>query len=165
MLDPELDESILDLGFVRSLQLRSDHAIVTLQLPTSWCAMNFAYIMAEDVRQALLAMDGIRHVTVRLGDHCAAAEIEAAVNNGRPFSAAFPGTGGTDLSSLRINFLRKGFLVRQERLLRELRAAGCSPAAICTLRIGDISVRYGVGRPCSRTAPLSRTSCRTRPRL
>jgi hypothetical protein len=131
--------------------------------------MNFAYIMAEDVRQALLAMDGIRHVTVRLGDHCAAAEIEAAVNNGRPFSAAFPGTGGADLSSLRINFLRKGFLVRQERLLRELRAAGCSPAAICSLRIGDMSVRDGVavaalhrylerraelGLDCRLTAPL-----------
>ena len=26
VLDPELDESILDLGFVRSLQLRSGHA-------------------------------------------------------------------------------------------------------------------------------------------
>jgi metal-sulfur cluster biosynthetic enzyme len=30
VLDPELDESILDLGFVRSLQLRSGHAHVAL---------------------------------------------------------------------------------------------------------------------------------------
>ena len=50
VLDPELDESILDLGFVRSLQLRSGHASVALRLPTSWCAVNFAYLMAEDVR-------------------------------------------------------------------------------------------------------------------
>jgi hypothetical protein len=40
-------------------------------------------------------------VTVSLGDHCAAAEIKAAVNNGRPFA--------------------KGFLGRQERLLRRPR--------------------------------------------
>jgi len=35
VLDPELGESILDLGFVRSLELRSGHADVALRLPTS----------------------------------------------------------------------------------------------------------------------------------
>jgi metal-sulfur cluster biosynthetic enzyme len=140
VLDPELDESILDLGFVRSLQLRSGHAEVALRLPTSWCAVNFAYLMAEDVRRALLSVEGIRQVAVRLGDHCAAAEIEAAVNDGRPFSEAFPDEGAGSLAALRLTFLRKGFLSRQERLLRELRGAGCSPAAICALRLGEVSV-------------------------
>src|SRR5229473_1945054 len=68
VLDPELDESILDLGFVRSLQLRSGHASVALRLPASWCAVNFAYMMADDVRRALLNVEGIRQVTVRLGE-------------------------------------------------------------------------------------------------
>src|SRR5262252_1157593 len=75
VLDPELDEPILDLGFVRGLRLRSGHAEVALRLPTSWCAVNFAFLMAEDVRHALLAVEGIRWVTVSLGDHCAANEI------------------------------------------------------------------------------------------
>src|SRR5882757_9277408 len=105
VLDPELDESILDLGFVRSLQLRSGHASVALRLPTSWCAVNFAYLMAEDIRRALLMVEA-----VRLGDHCAAEEIEAAVNDGRPFSDAFPGEGAGSLAALRLTFLRKGFL-------------------------------------------------------
>jgi ribosomal protein S18 acetylase RimI-like enzyme len=35
VLDLELDESILDLGFVRSLELRFGHTSVTLRLPTS----------------------------------------------------------------------------------------------------------------------------------
>jgi hypothetical protein len=35
VLDPELGESILDLGVVRSLELRSGHADVALRLPTS----------------------------------------------------------------------------------------------------------------------------------
>src|SRR5258708_39285109 len=113
VLDPELDESILDLGFVRSLQLCSGHANVALRLPTSWCAVNFAYLMAEDVRCALLGVEGIRRVTVRLGDHCAAEEIEAAVNDGRPFAEAFPGEGAGSLAALRLTFLRKGFLGRQ----------------------------------------------------
>ncbi len=140
VLDPELDEPILDLGFVRFLRLRSGHASVDLRLPTSWCAVNFAYLMAEDVRRALLAVEGVRQATVRLGDHCAAAEIEAAVNEGRPFAEAFPGEGAGSLTALRLTFLRKGFFSRQERLLRELRGAGCSPATICALRLGELSM-------------------------
>lgn len=143
VLDPELDAPILDLGFVRSLRLRSGHASVALRLPTSWCAVNFAYLMAEDVRHALLTVEGVRQVTVRLGDHCAAAEIEAAVNDGQAFAKAFPGEGAGSLAALRLTFQRKGFLGRQERLLRELRDAGFSPAATCALRLGDVSVQDG----------------------
>jgi metal-sulfur cluster biosynthetic enzyme len=141
VLDPELDESILDLGFVRSLQLRSGHAKVAVQLPTSWCAVNFAYLMAEDIRRALLTVEGICQVTVELGDHCAAEQIEAAVNDGRPFADAFPGEGAGSLAALRLTFLRKGFLGRQQRLLQELREAGCSPESICALRLGDVSIQ------------------------
>jgi metal-sulfur cluster biosynthetic enzyme len=65
VLDPELDEPILDLGFVRSFELHSGHASVELRLPTSWCAMNFAYLMAEDVRRALLTVEKLGRVTVR----------------------------------------------------------------------------------------------------
>jgi metal-sulfur cluster biosynthetic enzyme len=140
VLDPELDESILDLGFVRSLRLSAGHAEVALQLPTSWCAVNFAYLMAEDVRKALLSLDGIRQVSVGLGDHCAAREIEAAVNAGRSFAEAFPGQGSGSLAALRLNFLRKGFLIRQQRLLQELRAADCAPETICALRLGEIEI-------------------------
>jgi metal-sulfur cluster biosynthetic enzyme len=73
VLDPELDESILDLGFVRSLQLRSGHASVALRLPTSWCAVNFAYLMAEDIRGALLMVEGV--LPGMLAAHARAAEI------------------------------------------------------------------------------------------
>jgi metal-sulfur cluster biosynthetic enzyme len=139
VLDPELDESILDLGFVRSLRLRSGHASIALQLPTNWCAVNFAYLMAEDVRQALLTMDGVSAVSVSLGDHCAAAEIETAVNAGRPFAEAFSGEGAGSLAILRLTFQRKGFISRQERLLRDLLAAGCAPPTICALRLGEVS--------------------------
>ena len=40
VLDPELGESIVDLGFVRSLELHSGHADVALRLrhaPAHWC--------------------------------------------------------------------------------------------------------------------------------
>jgi metal-sulfur cluster biosynthetic enzyme len=150
VLDPELDEPILQLGFVSSLQVRDGQAVVALQLPTSWCAVNFAYLMAEDVRNALITIPGIDNVTVRLGDHCAATEIEAAVNSRKTFAEAFPGEGFGSLASLRVVFLRKGFLGRQERLLRELRAAGFSPADICALRVSDVSVKSDVGETSRR---------------
>jgi metal-sulfur cluster biosynthetic enzyme len=141
VLDPELDEPILDLGFVRSFELHSGHASIELRLPTSWCAVNFAYLMAQDVRRALLTVEEISQVTVSLGDHCAAAEIEAAVNGGLSFAEAFPGEAAGSLEALRHTFLRKGFLSRQERLLKGLRDAGRSLATICTLRLGDVSTR------------------------
>jgi metal-sulfur cluster biosynthetic enzyme len=140
VLDPELDEAILDLGFVRSVQLRAGHASVALQLPTSWCAVNFAFMMAQDVRGALLAVEGVREVTVRLGDHCAAEEIEAAVNRSAPFAAAFADAGCESLEALRRNFLRKGFLARQQRLLHALHAAGWSFTAIAALRLEDVAI-------------------------
>jgi metal-sulfur cluster biosynthetic enzyme len=144
VLDPELDEPILALGFVRALALHAGHATVVLQLPTSWCAVNFAYLMAQDVRDALLMAEGVDRVTVRLGDHCAAAEIESAVNGGEPFAAAFPGEGGGDLAGLRRIFLRKGFLARQERLVHALRDAGRPFAVIAALRLDDVSVAADV---------------------
>jgi metal-sulfur cluster biosynthetic enzyme len=143
VLDPELDQSILDLGFVRRLRLDGGRAEIELQLPTSWCAVNFAYLMAEDVRRALLGMADIHAVTVRLGDHCAAGAIEAAVNAARPFAEAFSGEGGGSLEALRLTFLRKGFVIRQERLLHELRVAGVLPAAVCGLRLGELTTANG----------------------
>jgi metal-sulfur cluster biosynthetic enzyme len=139
VLDPELDEPALALGFIQSVRIEDGHAAVALSLPTSWCAVNFAFAMAADLRAALLAVDGIRRVTVSLGAHCAAGEIEAAVNSGLSFAAAFPDDSGAGLAALRMTFLRKGFLVRQERLLRALRGSGLNAAAIGALRIGDAS--------------------------
>ena len=165
VLDPELDEPILELGFLQSLRVSDGLATVTLQLPTGWCAINFAFAMAEDLRAALLAVDGINRVTVRLGDHSSAEEIEAAVNSGKPFAEAFAGEAATGLVALRAGFLTKGFLVRQERLLRELRAAGLSAAAISALHVGDapaeadslrryLERRAELGIDCSPTAAL-----------
>ncbi|MCW2492268.1 MAG: metal-sulfur cluster biosynthetic enzyme, partial [Frankiales bacterium] len=46
--DPELDESIVDLGFVRQTSVVDGHAEVRLRLPTYFCAPNFAYLMVAD---------------------------------------------------------------------------------------------------------------------
>ena len=145
VLDPELDEPVLQLGFIESLHVQGGHATVAIHMPTSWCAANFAYMMAEDIRRELLAVESIHAVTIRLGDHFAASEIETGVNAGIPFAEAFAAEGGGHLATLRATFLRKGFLSRQERFLRGLKEAGLTAADICALRIGDLSF---VGDAC-----------------
>ena len=145
VLDPELDESVLHLGFIESLHVHEGQATVALHMPTSWCAANFVYMMAEDIRHALLTVESIHAVTIRVGEHFAAPTIETAVNAGTPFAEAFAAEGGGDVASLRETFLWKGFLSRQERFLRGLKDAGLTAADICALRIGDLSF---VGDAC-----------------
>jgi metal-sulfur cluster biosynthetic enzyme len=145
VLDPELDEPVLQLGFIESLHVQGGHATVAIHMPTSWCAVNFVYMMAEDIRHALLAVESIHAVTIHVGDHFAAPAIETGVNAGTPFAEAFAAEGGGDLATLRETFLRKGFTSRQERLLRDLKDAGLTAADICALRIGDLSF---VGDAC-----------------
>ena len=46
-------------------------------------------MMADDIRHALLTVEGLHHVTVRLRDHFAAEAIETAVNAGKPLQRPF----------------------------------------------------------------------------
>jgi len=146
VLDPELDESILELGFVERLQFEDGHLKVELWLPTKWCSPNFAYMMAEDIRLALLNVERMRHVSVFLKDHFAAERIEAAVNAGKSFRDAFPEEALGDLHELRLYFLQKGFLKRQERLLRSLLQVGLSFGEIAKLHVGDLKIQEEVCR-------------------
>jgi metal-sulfur cluster biosynthetic enzyme len=143
VLDPELDESILKLGFVKSIRAENADLTVELQLPTHWCAPNFAYIMAFDTRRELMRVDGVQGVTIRLLDHFASDAIESAVNAGQTFVEAFPEGGSDNLEEIRDLFLRKGYTKRQEGLLRQLMDVGLSLEDISTLRIGDIHFSNG----------------------
>ena len=60
VVDPELDEPITELGFVRSLVITGENVKVHLRLPTSFCAPNFAYLMASDAKDVLVKLDWTR---------------------------------------------------------------------------------------------------------
>src|SRR5262249_26283347 len=87
--DPELDESLVDLGFVDGVRSEGDSVEVALRLPTFWCAPNFAYLMAHDARQAALGVPGVREVRVVLKDHMYADEITSGVSCGESFGGVF----------------------------------------------------------------------------
>ena len=119
--DPELDEPITALQFVASCEVADDGAVsVRLRLPTPQCAPNFAFLMAADARDAVLAVPGVGAVSVVLEDHYTGAEINAAVGRGETFSDAFPGETQGELDALRALFQRKALVARQAALFSQV---------------------------------------------
>ncbi|HET9074935.1 MAG TPA: iron-sulfur cluster assembly protein [Solirubrobacteraceae bacterium] len=140
VIDPELDESITALRFVREV-LANGHGDVEvrLRLPTPQCAPNFAFLMGADARRVVAAVPGVRSVTVRLEDHYTGEEINQALSRGQGFSAAFPGESADDgLETLRAIFTRKALIGRQSTLCEQLLGEGWSPEEIVASRLGDL---------------------------
>lgn len=148
VLDPELDEPLVALGFIDSVQLDGPDVTVVFKLPTFWCSPNFAYLMAGDLRTRIRALPGVRTARVTLLDHCTQDEVTNGVNRGQTFAEAFAGeiTGDEDLEELRHTFLRKGFLMRQDALLRQMLKAGLDEATILALQRKDVTVDESADR-------------------
>ncbi|MGW6444054.1 iron-sulfur cluster assembly protein [Lentzea sp. NPDC055074] len=118
VMDPELDEPITTLGFVRSVELDGDVLTVHLRLPTAFCAPNFAYLMASDAKDVLRGL--ARHVLVVLDDH----HDSDVINRGVAADAGFVGTYGDEasreLEDLRLTFQRKAHAAAMERAVRSV---------------------------------------------
>ncbi len=138
--DPELDESVAEMGFVESVELGANgHVRIGLRLPTFWCAPNFAFLMAHDMREAVESLGWVRRAEIELRDHCHAEEINRGVGGGLSFAETFPGQATAELDDLRATFRRKAYLGRQEVLLRRLVAEDFTPAQLCAMRIGELT--------------------------
>ena len=135
--DPELDEPVTDLGFVEGVSVGADGAVaIDFRLPTFWCAANFAYMMAEDMRDAVAALPWVTGVVPRLQAHMCAEQVNRGVAEGLAFGAAFGEPGEDDsLADLRTTFLRKAFQGRQEALLRALLAQGFDKSALAAMTV------------------------------
>ena len=131
VIDPELDEPITDLGFVHSVMVTPGttgasaatggyYVEVHLRLPTSFCAPNFAYLMASDAKDVLTELDWTRDVVVELDDH----HDSDIINRGLAADAGYRGTfrheAEQDLDELRATFQRKAHTAATERCLTAL---------------------------------------------
>ncbi len=140
VIDPELDEPITDLGFVRSVRFTDDGLEVHLRLPTSFCAPNFAYLMASDAKDVLTALPEAGHVVVELDDH----HDSAIINGGLAADAGYLGTfrheAESDLDELRATFQRKAHTAAMERALTALlRArADIQEQDVASVVLGDL---------------------------
>lgn len=138
--DPELDESIVAMGFVEQAEVAEDGAVaVAFRLPTYWCSPNFAYLMLDGIRRELDALSWRPRYRVTLLDHMLDAEINAGVAAGRSFGAIVDALAPDgDIVTLRATFARKAFQRRQEAVLLALRAQGLGDAAILALSDAEL---------------------------
>lgn len=137
--DPELDESVTDLGFVKEVRIDDNDAVsVQFQLPTYWCAANFAFLMAHDMQEAVRELPWVKHLHVELLDHFYANRINAGLARSASFQDTCGSEASQELDELRALFRRKAFQARQERLLSHLRQLRYSPERLCSLSIDEL---------------------------
>ena len=155
--DPELDQSLVELGFVAGVDVDAQRVKVRLRLPTYFCAPNFAFLMVTDARAAVEALPGVQHACIELEDHFTADEINAAVSRDAGFVDAFPDHASDELDELRTLFRRKALMARQGRL-----CDGLSASAIAAMRLGELEgadadrcreLRHELGIDASPDAP------------
>ena len=136
--DPELDEPVTDLEFVTRADVDADNRVhIAFRLPTYWCAANFSFLMADDMRVAVKQLPWVSAVSVVLGDHMYADKINAGLAQGLSFQQTFGSEADGDLGDVRRTFLVKAFQRRQAALLAHLMAAGCEADALVKLTLGD----------------------------
>jgi metal-sulfur cluster biosynthetic enzyme len=117
--DPEIDESVTKLEFITRVEVEADHRVrIEFRLPTYWCAPNFAFLMASDMRDAVEELPWVEEASVELLDHFSATLINRSVALKQDFRDAFPGETDGDLSQIRRAFLGKSYQRRQELLMR-----------------------------------------------
>ena len=137
--DPELDEAVTDLGFIASVEVDLlDHVHIQFRLPTYWCAANFAFMMADDMRAAVKALPWVRGVSVVLGEHMYADKINNGIAQGLSFQETFGHEAAGDLGVVRRTFLLKAFQRRQEALLNFLLAQGYTPEQLVTMILAEL---------------------------
>jgi metal-sulfur cluster biosynthetic enzyme len=139
VVDPELDEPITDLGFVRSVDIDDIGVTVHLRLPTSFCSPNFAYLMASDAVDALRAVEDVGRVQVLLDDH----HDSDKINVGLAADAGYRGTFGIEaedsLDELRLTFQRKAHAAAVERCIEALlKTTSLAVSDIYRLRLRNI---------------------------
>lgn len=149
--DPELDEPVTELGFVTDIVAGAGGDVaVGVRLPTYWCAANFAFMMADDMRRAVAALPWVRTVRVMLDEHMYADRINDGLARGADFRGTFGEDAAGDLEALRRTFLVKAFQRRQQALLEALLARGVSAQTLAALDIaglrrlepGPLTARY-----------------------
>jgi metal-sulfur cluster biosynthetic enzyme len=137
--DPELDEPVTDLEFVTRADVDAEDRVhIEFRLPTYWCAANFSFLMADDMRMAVRQLPWVSGVNVVLGEHMYADKINAGLAQGLSFRETFGSEADGDLDDLRRIFLVKAFQRRQAALLAHLMAAGYEAEALVRLTLSEL---------------------------
>jgi metal-sulfur cluster biosynthetic enzyme len=148
--DPELDEPVTALEFVTRADVDANNCVhIEFRLPTYWCAANFSFLMADDMRSAVKELPWVADVSIVLGEHMYADKINAGLARGLSFQETFGAEADGDLDELRRTFLLKAFQRRQAALLAHLIEAGREAAGLVEMTLGEL-VGLGVNEEGAR---------------
>lgn len=157
--DPELDNDVVSLDFVASLEVDENRvAHVRLRLPTYFCAPNFAFLMVADAWDAVSTVDGLRDVDVELIDHFASDAINRGVAARAGFVQSMAGTevgeAVDELDSLRRQFTERALMAGTDLVVRPLVKQGRTPEELAAMTLGDAPASADLTRLRSRRREL-----------
>jgi hypothetical protein len=127
------------LNFVVKVEVDPENRVhIEFRLPTYWCAANFSFLMADDMRRAVGTLDWVKGVSVVLGEHMYADQINAGLAKGLSFQETFGAEADGSLDDLRRTFLVKAFQRRQAALLNHLARIGHPPETVVSLTLTEL---------------------------
>ncbi|MCB1483674.1 MAG: DUF59 domain-containing protein [Hyphomicrobiaceae bacterium] len=140
VVDPELDEPVTDMKFISSVDVDDEDVVhVGFRLPTYWCAANFAFMMAEDMRSAIKALPWVKEARIVLADHMYADKINAGISQGHSFAETFGSEANGNLEEVRHTFLVKAYQRRQEALLQHLLKIGLPISYLASMSMRELA--------------------------
>src|SRR3989454_3980611 len=138
--DPELDEPITELGFVKNLSVSEDGRVsVDLVTSTFWCSPNFVYLMLEEARDVVCRIPGITGVRVQLEGHHDSNRINGGINSRRSFSECYASEANGDLGQLNPMIRTRALRSRLHSMAAAMAPAGVAPTDLPGLSPSDIA--------------------------
>lgn len=138
--DPELDEPITDLGFVKNVSVEDGIVSVDITTSTFWCSPNFVYMMLEDARDAISRVPGVRTVRVHLEGHHDAAKINEAINLRKSFSECYGPEAEGDIAELNKKFREKALRSRLHGMSTTMAKYGVTRDELISLELDDVKL-------------------------
>src|SRR5256885_17186688 len=137
--DPELDEPITELGFVKNLSVSEDGRVsVDLVTSTFWCSPNFVYMMLEEARDVVSKLPGVKEMRLTLGVHHNSDRITWAINAGKSFSECYDSEARGDLVELNQMIRTRALRSRLYSMASALLRSGLAPEEISELTRKDV---------------------------
>jgi len=154
--DPELDEPITDLGFVRDLSISEDGRVsVDLVTSTFWCSPNFVYMMLEEARDVVSKLPGVTKARVTLDGHHDADRINEGINSGKSFSECYESEATGDLAELNRMIRTRALRSRLYSMAAALSRSGITAEDLLGLSRRDVTAEDGTFAVMSRGRVLS----------
>ena len=99
IVDPEIGVSIMELELIDKVDIDQGKVDVDLHLTSPFCPAVFGFKIAQDVKDNIHKVEGIKEVKVNVSNHFMAEAINKQVNESRPPTQSDQSTENTSQSS------------------------------------------------------------------